>query len=70
MTVIEEIFFGWKNYVFPNKQIEVLAKKRISICADKTKCDKLLKSKRCSICGCYMPAKVRSPKSKCPRKLW
>lgn len=70
MTQIEEIFFGWKNYIWPNKNVEVMAKKRIVICADKTICDKLKTNKRCSLCGCYMPAKVRSPKSKCPKKLW
>lgn len=70
MTQLEEIFLGWKNYIWPNKDIEVLAKKRIKICTDKSICDKLKANKRCAICGCFMPAKVRSPKSKCPRKFW
>jgi hypothetical protein len=70
MTILEEIYVGWKNYIWPNKTVEEMAKKRIAICADKTICDKLKKNKRCAICGCYMPAKVRSPKSKCPRKFW
>lgn len=70
MTILEEIFFGWKNTVFKNEKVEELAKERIKICTDKKQCTKLLKSKRCSLCGCYMPAKVRSPRSKCPKKLW
>ena len=68
--MIEEIIVGWKNYVFPNKEAEELAKKRLLICLDKTKCKKLTDRHFCSICHCYMPAKVRSPKSKCPKRLW
>jgi hypothetical protein len=67
MTQLEEIISGWKNYVFPNKEVEKIAKHRISICL---KCDRLKSNKRCGICGCYMPAKVRSLKSKCPKNLW
>jgi len=65
--IIEEIIVGWKNYVFPNKETEELAKKRISVCLD---CKKLTDRHYCSICHCYMPAKVRSPKSTCPKRLW
>jgi hypothetical protein len=65
--ILEEIIAGWKNYVFPNKQVEELAKKRIKICLD---CKKLNQRHFCTICHCYMPAKVRSPKSTCPKRLW
>lgn len=64
---LEEIYEGWKNYAFPNDNVETEAKKRIAICV---KCNLLTKRMRCSKCGCYMPAKVRSLKSKCPIKKW
>lgn len=66
-NILEEIYTGWKNYVFPNKQTEELAKKRIKTCLN---CQKLTKKKTCGICGCFMPAKVRNPQSSCPIKKW
>ena len=66
MSQLSEIFEGWKNYAFPNKDIENEAKRRMTICVG---CDKLKKNK-CVLCGCYMPAKVRSPKSRCRIKKW
>ena len=55
--------------MFKSEAIEILAKNRIKICVDK--CDEFRKiDKRCSVCKCYMPAKVRSPKSNCPKRLW
>lgn len=67
MNVLKEIYNGWKNYAFKSPEIEKLAKKRAEICAD---CPKLTNKKTCSVCGCYIPAKVRSEKSKCPLKKW
>ena len=67
MSRLSEIYDGWKNYAFPNQQVETMAKERIAICV---KCDKLKKNNSCSLCGCYMPAKVRSPKSHCRIKKW
>ena len=69
MSVLQEIFDGWKNYAFPNPQVEEEAKKRMAICVE-NKCGKFLKNKACALCGCYMPAKVRSPKSHCLLKKW
>ena len=66
-TVLNEIFLGWKNYIFKSKELEILAKKRIEICIN---CEKFKTSKRCSLCGCFMPAKVRNQYSKCPLKKW
>lgn len=66
----DEIIVGWKNYIFPNKEVEELAKKRLKICLDKTICEKLSNTYSCKICRCYMPAKVRSVKSKCPLRHW
>lgn len=64
---LNEIISGWKNYVFPNKEIEKIATNRMLTCLD---CERLRKDNRCNLCGCFMPAKVRSIKSKCPIKKW
>jgi len=69
MSKLEEIYSGWKNYIFPNPQIEKIAKERIAICV-KNDCAKFRSNNSCAICGCYMPAKVRSEKSHCPIKKW
>jgi len=69
MTILQEIYDGWKNYVFPNPQIEQQAKKRIEICVS-NECGKFRTNKFCAMCGCYMPAKVRSPRSKCKLNKW
>jgi len=60
-----EIINGWKNLIIKDDSIEEIAKKRIEICVD---CEHLTKRDICDICGCYMPAKVRSIKSKCSDK--
>jgi len=68
MNQLEEIYEGWKNLVFPNKETEELAKKRIKLCVS---CDQFKQvTKRCGACGCFMPAKVRSEQSKCPLNKW
>ena len=42
--------------------------KRLKICS---KCPELKKTtKICGKCGCYTPAKVKAPRSKCPLKKW
>lgn len=69
MSQLTEIFEGWKNLTFPNPQIEELAKNRITICV-KNDCKKFNQNKTCAMCGCYMPAKVRSRRSKCLKGLW
>lgn len=67
MGRISEIFEGWKNFTFPNPAVEAEAKRRIEICCN---CEKLRKNNYCMLCGCFMPAKVRSPKSRCKIKKW
>ena len=68
LSQLSEIFEGWKNLAFPlNPKVEELAKKRIIICVN---CDKFKKNKTCAMCGCFMPAKVRSRRSKCLMGLW
>jgi len=67
MNRLIEIYEGWKNYVFPNPETEELAKKRMQICIV---CDKLKINNRCELCNCFMPAKVRNPRSHCRIKKW
>lgn len=67
MNRLLEIYEGWKNFTFPNPKTEELAKKRMEICVE---CKKLTPKNWCMVCGCYMPAKVRNPKSHCILKKW
>lgn len=67
MSLLDEIYSGWKNYMFPNPEIEEKAKKKAAICVS---CPKIKPNKFCSVCGCYIPAKTRSPRSKCPLNKW
>ena len=69
MSRLSEIYTGWKNYTFPNPEIEKEAKRRMEICI-KNDCKKLQPNNTCALCGFYMPAKVRSPKSHCKLKKW
>lgn len=48
-------------------QVEELASQRLAVC---NSCSKKTKTNRCSECGCYLPAKVRSLKSSCPLNKW
>jgi hypothetical protein len=63
----DEIVSGWKNYMFKSEEVESIAKKRLITCLN---CEHITKNKRCSKCGCFIPAKVRSLKSKCPKGFW
>jgi len=67
MGKLSEIINGWKNYAIKNPEVEALAKNRGKICAN---CKKLRNNNTCRVCGCYIPAKVRSLKSRCPEKKW
>lgn len=67
MSKLSEIYEGWKNLTFQNPRIEKEAEKRIKICVN---CDKLNDRNFCTLCGCYMSAKVRSHKSHCKIKKW
>lgn len=67
MSKLSEIYNGWKNLTFQNSKTETIAKKRIEICID---CNKLNNRNFCALCGCYMPAKVRSLKSHCRLNKW
>ena len=64
---LNEIYRGWKNYIIPNPRVEEIAKKRARICVN---CSKITKKNICNVCGCYIPAKTRSEKSRCPLNKW
>lgn len=72
MSKFEEIVSGWKNYVFKNEAVEEMAKKRLLICIDNQSQNENCMSDRnfCTKCGCFIPAKVRSEKSRCPKGKW
>jgi len=73
MNKLEEIYIGWKNYIFKSEEHEELAKKRMAECIDcedDKKVKQLTNLNRCKQCGCYMPAKVRNEGSQCPIGKW
>ena len=61
---VKSIARGWSNVIWPDKEIEAMAYKRIGVCAD---CDCNNKN-ICMDCGCWIPAKARSPDESC--KKW
>jgi hypothetical protein len=67
VSKFEEIINGWKNLVFRDPRVEKEARLRAEVCSN---CSFLNKNNTCKICGCYIPAKVRSMQSKCPKKKW
>lgn len=74
-NVLSEIYDGWKNLLFENPEVEAIATKRIAICAGDDdnnikKCEFFTLLKTCEKCGCFMPAKARSPESGCPMNFW
>ena len=60
------IINGWKNYIFENEEVEKEAIRRAEICSQ---CDYNW-SNVCGQCGCLLPVKTRSEKSKCPLNKW
>lgn len=73
---------GWKNYVFPSKDIEALAKDRAEHCAS---CEEAVKAKFevitdnrikvienfiCNHCKCPLTTKLRSQSESCPLQKW
>jgi len=67
MSILSEIYEGWKNYLFENPEVEEEAKNRMKICVE---CEKFRTNQTCEMCGCFMPAKVRSKQSHCPENKW
>lgn len=63
---LKSIYDGWSNLIWKSPEVERIAKERALICAH---CD-LNKHELCKECGCYLPAKIRSIKEKCPIAKW
>lgn len=76
---------GWKNFVFPSKNIEELAKVRAEICSGcphmttdypfknilpEEKRIEIVKGVACGLCGCPLQSKLRVPLESCPEKKW
>lgn len=74
MSKAREIFDGWKNVIFPNKEIERLAKGRMLICNTCEHNSKFHSTIRpdihCVACGCPLISKTKSPHSFCPKGKW
>ena len=79
---VRSIFTGWFYLAFKRDKVEDMANRRAKICA---KCpyakfsnidvvwDKRIPSisgKHCQICGCSLPAKLRSAFESCPDDKW
>ncbi len=69
MSKIAEIWVGFRNLIFGNPTIKKMAEEREAICALCPHAGLELYL-HCNLCGCYIPAKSRSPKSKCPDGRW
>lgn len=82
---LKSIYEGWKNFAFPSKEIEKMARKRAKICANCPHADpnhpfkaftpednKIISISKlgCKLCGCLISAKVRAPLERCPQKKW
>lgn len=82
MSKLNEIYEGWKNYIFPNVETLKLAEARAKVCAtcphaveglistflDDDIVD--VKGLECGLCSCPLSTKIRSPKSKCEANKW
>lgn len=66
-NVLRDIFEGWKNFAIQNPRIEKISKRRMDICS---KCKHLTPKGKCKKCGCFMFAKTRAPKARCPIGYW
>lgn len=62
LTIVD----GWKNLLFKNSRVELLAEKREQICLPcphKT-------AYTCGLCGCPLKAKLRAVDARCPDNRW
>lgn len=81
--VFKNIVAGFAGLAFPDEKTETLAKRRAEICAtcpfavsagvrniivdNRTK---QIEGMKCSACGCFLSAKVRSVNDYCPKGKW
>ncbi|MCX6256547.1 MAG: hypothetical protein NTW49_01380 [Bacteroidia bacterium] len=70
MSKFKEIYTGWKNLTTGgNEESSKLAEERMKICGRCIHTSEKVYL-HCGVCGCYIPAKVRSPESECPLNFW
>lgn len=67
MSILNDIYEGWKSYIFKSPEHKEMAETRMKICVS---CPFFTPKRRCQKCGCFMPAKVRTEKAKCPIGRW
>jgi hypothetical protein len=66
----KEIATGYKNLIWKDEEIEKIAEKRGKICESCGELNKAGFYLYCDLCGCYVPAKLRSPESTCAANKW
>ena len=64
MSKAKDIFVGFKNLITGQETPD--EERKLKICST---CS-FRKKKYCGVCGCYLPAKVKSPGSECPKNKW
>lgn len=72
MSILRNMFEGYKNLLFEDAEIEKMAEQRLEVCE---KCDKVnyLAGSfylHCKACICYLPAILRAPKKECKLGKW
>lgn len=81
---LQHIINGWANLVFPNPEVEVLAKERAVICANCPLAEMVggihtivvdnrtveVRGLKCTSCGCPISAKIREVNEYCPLRKW
>lgn len=66
----KEISVGYMNLVWKTEEIEKMAEHRGKICESCGELNRAGFYLHCKICGCYIPAKLRSPESYCKIGKW
>jgi hypothetical protein len=70
---IDNIVDGFNNLMFKSPEIEELAMKRAKVCAICKQNQAVIENggkEWCLMCGCYIPAKIRSRVERCEGGLW
>lgn len=68
MSKIRNIITGWKNLIVEDKLLTPLFEQRFQTCNNCPGDNNKLNV--CVLCGCFIPAKCRSPEENCPASYW
>ena len=68
MGLFKNLFTGYSNLLMGNEPPQ--EKHRREVCNTCSFRKKEKTNNWCTQCPCYMPAKVKSPGAKCPKKKW